>query len=50
LTFVEVHSLMGQGLGWADVHLLAAAFASCHTLWTRNRRLARAAQRLGVAP
>ena len=49
LTFVEVHSLMGQGLGWVDVHVLAAVFASGHTIWTRDRRLARAAERLGVA-
>jgi hypothetical protein len=49
LTFVERHVLMGQGLGWVDVHLLASAYASGHVLWTRDKRLAAAAERLGVA-
>ncbi len=48
VTFVEVHRLMGKGLGWIDVHLLASAFVSRERLWTRDRRLAEAAQRLGV--
>ena len=49
IRFVDVHRLMGKGLGWVDVHLLAAAFASRERLWTRDRRLAEAAHRLGVA-
>ena len=49
LTFVEVHALMGKGLGWVDVHLLASTYASGNQLWTRDRRLAEAARRLGVA-
>jgi predicted nucleic acid-binding protein len=48
LVFVERRALMGKGLGWIDVHLLASTVASGHTLWTRDRRLADAAQRLGV--
>jgi hypothetical protein len=32
-----------------DVHLIAAAVASRETLWTKDRRLADAANRLGVA-
>ena len=47
--FVDGHRLMGKGLGWIDVHLLAAAVASRETLWTKDRRLADAANRLGVA-
>ena len=49
LTFVEVNSLMGKGLGWVDVHLLASAYVSGSQLWTRDRRLAEAARRLGTA-
>ena len=48
LEFVERRALMGKGLGWIDVHLLASTVASGHTLWTRDKRLADAAQRLGV--
>ena len=50
LTFVEVHSLIGLGLGWIDVHLLASARLAGQRLWTKDRRLARAVGRLGVAP
>lgn len=49
LMFVTGHRLMGKGLGWVDVHLLAASVASRESLWTRDRRLADAASRLGVA-
>jgi len=48
--FVEANRLMGKGLGWVDVHLLASAFASRERLWTKDRRLAEAAHRLGIAP
>lgn len=50
LTFIEARGLMGLGLGWIDVHLLASARLTGYTLWTKDRRLARAASRLGVAP
>ena len=48
LVFVERRALMGRGLGWIDVHLLASTVASDHTLWTSDKRLADAARRLGV--
>jgi predicted nucleic acid-binding protein len=48
LVFVERRALMGKGLGWIDVHLLASTVAAGHTLWTGDRRLADAARRLGV--
>ena len=49
LAFVDLHMLMGRGLGWVDAHLLASAHGSGHSLWTRDRRLAQAAHRLGSA-
>jgi predicted nucleic acid-binding protein len=49
LGFVEAHHLMGEGLGWVDVHLLASAHVSREGLWTKDRRLGEAARRLGVA-
>lgn len=49
LTFIEAHALMGSGLGWVDVHLLASVRLAGERLWTGDHRLARAARRLGVA-
>lgn len=48
MSFIEDHRLMGKGLGWVDMHVLAAAVTSRQTLWTKDRRLADAAQRLGA--
>ncbi|PYQ52383.1 MAG: VapC toxin family PIN domain ribonuclease [Acidobacteria bacterium] len=50
LMFIDSHNLAGSGLGWIDVHLLASARLNGTVLWTRDRRLAAATQRLGVAP
>ncbi|HHQ41149.1 MAG TPA: type II toxin-antitoxin system VapC family toxin, partial [Chromatiales bacterium] len=48
LRFIEVHRLMGKGIGWIDVHLLAAVALSPGTrLWTRDRRLDTVARTLG---
>jgi predicted nucleic acid-binding protein len=49
LHFVDRHQLMGRGLGWVDMHLLASTMASRATIATRDARLARAADALGVA-
>jgi predicted nucleic acid-binding protein len=49
LALVEGHGLAGSGLGWIDVHLLASAALAGQRLWTRDRRLAGAARRLGLA-
>lgn len=49
LGFIERHSLAGTGVGFVDAHLLASARVARATLWTRDRRLAAAAARLGVA-
>jgi predicted nucleic acid-binding protein len=41
LAFIEARSLMGCGIGYIDVHLLAsAALAGDAQMWTRDRRLA----------
>ena len=40
LLYIERHQLMGRGIGWVDVHLLAAtALAESASLWTRDARL-----------
>jgi len=46
---VEARRLWGRGLGWIDAGLLAAALAARAKLWTLDRALAQAADRLGVA-
>lgn len=48
LHLLEEHTLMGRGLSWADVQLLAAARIDGLRLWTRDRTLARAATELGL--
>jgi predicted nucleic acid-binding protein len=50
LALIAQHSLHGIGLGLIDVHLLAAATLMPPTLlWTRDRRLQKAASSLGLA-
>lgn len=43
LAFTESHHLMGMGLGYIDVHLLASAVLSRLPLWTLDKRLEHAA-------
>lgn len=50
LDFLERRALMGRGIGFVDVHLLAsAALAAPARLWTRDRRLAAVAVDLNLA-
>ena len=47
LDFIERRALMGRGLGYIDVHLLAStALAAAARMWTRDRRLAAVAAEL----
>lgn len=40
LSFLEQRALMGRGIGYIDVHLLASAILGTPALlWTRDRRL-----------
>jgi hypothetical protein len=48
LRFVNDRQIMGRGIGWVDVHLLAAALLAGARLWTRDRVLAAVARELGV--
>ena len=48
LAMIEQHKLMGRGVGFVDVHLLASARLSKATLWTRDKRLAVIASELGL--
>jgi predicted nucleic acid-binding protein len=50
LYFLERHRLFGRGLGYIDVHLLAAAALNHDAwLWTRDKRLRTVAAELGLA-
>ncbi|CAN5531880.1 type II toxin-antitoxin system VapC family toxin [soil metagenome] len=49
MTLVDGHRLFGQGLSLVDVHLLASVLLTPGTrLWTRDKRLARAADHLEI--
>ncbi len=50
LYFIGRNGLMGRGIGYIDMHLLAAtALAPPARLWTRDKRLRAAADGLGLA-
>jgi len=50
LAFVEANRLMGRGIGWVDVHLLASARLTGIPLWTLDRRLKEVSGSLGLGP
>jgi hypothetical protein len=50
LHFVDQHLLFALGIGYVDAHLLAAVrLTAGAALWTRDKRLKGAADRLGLA-
>ena len=50
LHFIDRHALFGLGVGYVDVHLLAAVQLSAGAkLWTNDKRLHGVAIRLGLA-
>jgi len=50
LYVIEQHGLMGNGIGYIDVHLLASvALVAGAKLWTRDNHLTRIAAKLGYA-
>jgi predicted nucleic acid-binding protein len=50
MRFIERFKLHGLGIGYIDVHLLAATLLTDGaSLWTRDKSLRMAAERLGVA-
>jgi predicted nucleic acid-binding protein len=50
LQLVEGRRLWGRGLGWVDLHLLAAALLSDCGFWTLDKKLLEAARELGLRP
>lgn len=49
LYFIEHHSLMGTGIGFVDMHLLASAQLSGIPLWTLDKSLQRVSAKLSLA-
>ncbi len=50
MPFIDRHALAGIGIGYVDAHLLASTLLAPGTrLWTRDKRLRAAAERLGIA-
>lgn len=50
LTIIEQRQLMGRGIGYIDMHLLASTLLTDNArLWTHDRRLHQAAAELGIA-
>ena len=49
LFFIDQHELMGRGIGYVDVHLLASARLGGTLLWTRDKRLHAVAAEMGLA-
>jgi predicted nucleic acid-binding protein len=48
LAMIERRKLMGRGLGWVDVHLLASAVLSGCRIWSHDKQLVAAAAELKV--
>ena len=50
LHFIQRHELGGRGVGYVDVHLLAATRLTVGaSLWTRDKRLQAVAEQLGLS-
>ena len=47
--FIENHRLMGKGLGYIDMHLLASATLTQVPLWTLDKRLQEVSSAMGLA-
>ena len=49
LDFIELNNLMGKGIGFIDVVLLASSRLAELPIWTNDKRLKEAAQGLCIA-
>ncbi|MBI5694821.1 MAG: PIN domain-containing protein [Nitrospirae bacterium] len=48
LWFIENFKLMGKGLGFVDMHILASAMLAMTPVWTLDRRMGEVAAELGL--
>lgn len=49
MAFIEAHRFSGLGLGFIDMHLLAAANLDGFKIWSRDKALRKAAEKLKIA-
>ncbi|WP_092989836.1 type II toxin-antitoxin system VapC family toxin [Rhizobium sp. NFR03] len=50
MTIIDRHSIFSMGIGYTDAHLLTSTLLDKRSsLWTRDKRLAAAAQKVGAA-
>jgi len=48
LYFIDSHELIATGIGFVDVHLLASSLLLNIPVWTQDKRLRSASEKLGV--
>ena len=48
LLFIEQNQIMGKGLGFVDVHLMAAARLAGIPLWTQDKKFKQTCSRLSI--
>jgi predicted nucleic acid-binding protein len=48
LSFIDDNRLMGKGVGYVDVHLIASAILMGVSLWTLDKKLAQVADSLHI--
>ncbi len=48
LKFIENNQLMGKGLGYIDVHLIASAVLTDVRLWTLDKTLDKVTKKIGI--
>ena len=48
LKFIENNQLMGKGLGYIDVHLIASALLTNVLLWTLDKTLDKFTEKIGI--
>ncbi len=48
LKFIENNQLMGKGLGYIDVHLIASAVLTNVLLWTLDKTLDKFTEKIGI--
>jgi len=49
VAFVRARRLHGRGVGWIDIHLLAAAIIGRFVIWTADPRFSAIAKEMGIA-
>ena len=49
IEFIDLNKLMGKGIGFIDVILLASSRLSSLPIWTTDGKLKEAAQKLGIS-